>query len=45
MNWFSGVEGGEIMRAILTAKGHVSQFQAVVEFRDFEYATVATGSS
>ena len=45
MNWFSGIEGREIMRTILTAKGHVSQFQAVVEFRDFEYVAVAMCST
>ena len=35
----------EIMTANLTPDSHISQSQAVVAFRDFEHATVATGGT
>ena len=45
MKRFRGIKQREIMTTNLTSDSHISQSQAVVEFRDFEYATVAVGST
>ena len=45
MKRFRGIKQREIMTTNSTSDSHISQSQAVVEFRDFEYATVAVGST
>ena len=45
MKRFRGIKQREIMTTNLTPGSHISQFQAVVEFSDFEYAIVAACST